>query len=95
MAIYKDDVDVPIRVDCNVDLTSTTVNELKVRKPQSYTEVTWDATVNGEYLEYTTVDGDLDEVGVYRVQPYIESSTYPEGVRADTVIFTVLGHYRP
>jgi len=78
---YVDTVGLIIYVDANIDLTSATSTKLLVQKP-SGEEVEWTATTtvdeNGETtrLKYTTVAGDLDEEGFYKVQAYATIGTW-------------------
>ena len=71
--LYQGDVGVDVTVSTGKDLTSASTNTLKVKKP-SGTEVTWSASKvagTGGNLTYTTITGDLDEVGTYYLQAYI------------------------
>ena len=57
-----------ITVDCGSDITGATNLILKVRKPNG-TEVEWVATIyNSNYLRYTVVVDDFDQVGTYHLQ---------------------------
>jgi hypothetical protein len=71
--VYKNSVGVDIIVSTGIDLTNATSTVFRVRKP-SETEVTWNATVvdatNG-ILRYTTTTNDLNEAGVYYLQPLV------------------------
>lgn len=70
--IYQGDVGVEIRANVTVPLTDSTLTKYKVKKP-SGVEATWSATVyDTTTLTYTTVAADLDEVGEYIVQAYVE-----------------------
>lgn len=66
--IYKDSLGLTLRVDVGRDVTGATNLELEVLKPDG-TEATFTATlVDLQYLEYTTIAGDLDQAGKYRIQ---------------------------
>lgn len=70
---YVDTVGLVIYVATDIDLSSATNTKLLVQKP-SGEEVEWSATaVVDEFgettrLKYTTVSGDLDEEGFYKLQ---------------------------
>jgi hypothetical protein len=69
--IYVGDIGTIVTVDCGEDISTATVNQLMVQKPDG-TIVTWEAAVyNTNYLRYTIMDGDLDQAGVYKVQSKI------------------------
>lgn len=78
---YVDTVGLIIYVDTDIDLTSATSTKLLVQKP-SGEEVEWTATKtvdeHGETtrLKYTTVSGDLDEEGFYKIQSYATIGTW-------------------
>lgn len=73
---YVDEIGLNIIVDCGVDVSNISVAKLEVRRPDA-TTVEWTAVpyyYNGtpNYLLYTTVDNDLLQAGVYKVQAYIK-----------------------
>jgi len=65
--VFLNDIGTLIRVDVGSDVTGATIKQIKYIKPDGDSG-NWDATVNGQYLEYTTVDGDLDQEGEWIVQ---------------------------
>jgi hypothetical protein len=74
--IYQNDVGKELRVQVGTDVSVATLKAYKIKKPGG-TEVTWTATEYGtdtthKTLTYTTVAGDLDEVGEYLLQAYCE-----------------------
>jgi hypothetical protein len=74
MTIYQNDTDVVFRLDTGTtNLESATSIKILVQKP-SGTEDEWTATRYGTttYITYTSVSGDLDEIGDYKLQSYIE-----------------------
>jgi len=65
---YIGEIGTDIIVDCGQDITGATNTELVVKKPDG-SIVTWTATIyNTNYLKYTTVSGDFDQAGTYRLQ---------------------------
>ena len=61
--IYSGDVGVLVIVNCGETITGATGLLLKVRLPDK-TEVEWTPTIEGtDSLKYTTVEGDLTQVG--------------------------------
>ena len=77
---YVDEVGSIIIVNTGIDLSGASTHQLKVKKPDG-TTVTWNASVysvgsNPNYLKYTSVSGDLDQAGEYKVQPYVVLSSW-------------------
>jgi len=69
---YSGEVGTAIVVDCGRDVSEATICKILVKKP-SGDEVEWDATVyQSNYLRYVVEEDDLDEVGEYEVQSYVE-----------------------
>ncbi len=70
--VFAGDIGTKIILDCKTDVTLSSVRQIVVRKP-SGVRVTLDADLEGtDSIQYTTVAGDLDEVGNWRLQAYIE-----------------------
>lgn len=73
--VYQNDEGTLIRVNTYSDLSSATVTKIKVQKP-SGASAEWNGSPNGTYVEYTTVSGDLDEVGAYVIYVYVETGSW-------------------
>lgn len=62
-----------------IDLTTATTTDLHIIKPDD-TVVVWSASPIGDatdgVLEYTTITGDLDQLGYYYGEVYLVNSTY-------------------
>jgi hypothetical protein len=74
--IFKDDVGILFRVYSKYSLTDATSIVFDVKKPDGNVE-TWTATMasdNNYYAEYTTVSGDLDIVGEWKLSLQIQLS---------------------
>lgn len=70
--VYVGDISTKIRLDAGVDITEATVLEIHYTKPDG-TKGVWTALPeDSNYGYYLTVDGDLDENGVWEVQLYVE-----------------------
>lgn len=70
--LYVGDIGIEIRVNTGQPLTGATLMEIHVLKPSGATE-TWTATAyDNTWIVYTLVIGDLDEVGEYILQGYVE-----------------------
>jgi hypothetical protein len=66
--VYVGDVGTEIVLDCGSSISAATSLEMRVRKPGGQV-VTWQATLSGtQAMTYTTVAGDLDLPGVYKLQ---------------------------
>jgi len=73
MTLYKNDIGAEILLETDfVDLSTASSIKINVMKP-SGTEVEWIALQYDDTTQiiYTTVSGDLDEVGTYVLQPSI------------------------
>jgi hypothetical protein len=74
---YKDDIGTVVIVDCGEDISSATTSDLIVLKPGDSTEYTWSGIVyNDNFVKYTTVAGNFDTVGIYKIQPYVVLTTW-------------------
>lgn len=72
--IYVGDTGTVLKVDCEVDISDATLAQIHVQKPDGETEVQWTGTITGgKYIQYTTIEGDLDQIGYYYAQSYIET----------------------
>ncbi len=70
--VFAGDVGTKIILDCGVDITLSSARSILVRKPTG-TKVEWVAALEGtNSIQYTTLAGDLDEVGRWRLQAYVE-----------------------
>jgi len=71
-SVFAGDVGTEIIVDCGADVSTATVRNIVVRKPAG-TRVVWPAQLlTSNLIKYTVVDGDLDVVGNWKLQAYIE-----------------------
>lgn len=65
---YVGDIGTEIIVDCGVDISTATTHNLMMQKPD-LTSVELVGTIHNEnFIKYTTIDGDLDQAGIYRIQ---------------------------
>ena len=72
--IYEGDVGVRFLVSTGINLSTSTVTQLKVIKGD-LTAATWSASVNvvdNTVMEYNSVTGDLDVSGKYKLYAYVE-----------------------
>lgn len=72
--IYEGDVGVKFLVSTGIDLTTTTLVELKVLKGD-LSAATWSATVNetdNTVVEYISLADDLNVSGKYKIYAYVE-----------------------
>jgi len=70
---YINEVGTDVIVDCGCDISTATVKEIRVKKPDGKI-VKWDdcEVFDNNYLVYTLKEGDLDLDGSYALQVYIE-----------------------
>ena len=90
--VYKGNIGTIIKINIDRDITTATVKTLFYKKP-SGTTGSWAPVISGtSYLEYeTTAVGDLNEIGTWEVQPYLEIGGF-KGF-AETVSFTVYDEF--
>lgn len=72
--IYVDTYGQVITVETGVDISGAATSKLVVKYPSGAT-ADWQSTPSGTsdtQLIYTTASGDLDEVGTYLIQSYVE-----------------------
>lgn len=73
--VFRGDIGILIKVDMKEDVSTATGLNLEVQKPNG--EIAkWTPTVNGDFLEYTTLAGDLNVVGVYKISPILTTGTF-------------------
>jgi hypothetical protein len=69
--VYMGDVGTVINIDCQEDISSSTLSQILVKTPRGDKKI-WVATVTDlTTLTYTVVAGDLQEVGLYHLQPFV------------------------
>lgn len=72
--VFLNDIGTLIRVDVGSDITGATVHKIKYIKPDGSTG-DWDATVSTQYLQYTTVADDLNQIGEWIVQALVTTAS--------------------
>ena len=86
----RGDIGLLIRVDMKEDMSTATGLNFEVEKPDG--EITrWTPTASGDFLEYTTIAGDLNVVGTYRISPILTTGTFSG--RAKLVTFEVVDKF--
>jgi len=92
---YTDEVGRVISVSVGIDLTGATIKKILVLKPNGQ-KPEWTGVVTGSAVEgvfsYTTVAGDLNCAGVWKVQAYVENSG--KKVYGQTATFTVYDKFQ-
>lgn len=70
--VFVNDTGTQIRIDIGVQSSDIQSSKIKCRKPDG-TIVEWIATpiVNSTEIFYDVVSGDLDQVGRYKLQPFV------------------------
>jgi hypothetical protein len=90
--IYIGDIGTIIRIDMGEDISTASGLKLKVQKPNG-TEVVWVPIIDASnYLSYTTVDKDIDQIGVFKITPQMVLGEWSGS--GDTVSFIVYGLYQ-
>jgi hypothetical protein len=83
---YVNEIGTDFIIDCGVDLTNTTVQQIWYRKPDNSTIGSWSGSLYNSYsllakatgtyfVKYTLASGNLDTAGEWRFQAYIANST--------------------
>lgn len=74
--VFAGDVGTKIILDCGVDISLSSARSIIVRKPSGLS-TTWVSVLEGtNSIQYTTLAGDLDEVGRWKLQAYIEMPSW-------------------
>ena len=85
--IYKGDIGTILIVDVKSDISDATKLSLKVLDPDGISRE-WAGTLEGTTkIKYVIISGDLDKVGTYKVQPYVERPGWIG--RGETAVFFV------
>jgi len=75
MATYVGDTPL-IKYDCGETITDlSTTPKLYYKKPGGATGE-WVATLTTQYAQWQTVAGDIDEAGIWEIQPHLTDGTY-------------------
>lgn len=94
--IYVGDIGTEFLLDAGQAITGATVS-IAVLKPGATAEVPWSASVHtidgaARYVRHTTVDGDLDVAGSYRLQPVIALADGTWAGRGETEQVQIFDH---
>lgn len=83
---YIGEIGTVITVDCGEDISAATNTKFKVKKPDG-TEIEWSASIyNTNYLQYTTINSDLNQYGEYIIQSSLTISGWTGLGDADSFI---------
>ena len=76
--IYKGDIGTQIILDTSRDISDQTSIFIKYIKPDGITSGQWEASLDSteKKLTFTTIDGSLDQVGIWMLQGYIATPTW-------------------
>lgn len=90
---YVGDIGTVFTVDCGTDISDATTVKLMILKPGSSTEIEWTGSIySTQYIRYTTVDGDFNVAGLYRLQAFVDT---PDGEwRGETTTFRVYDDFK-
>ena len=83
---YINEIGTDILLDCGVSISDAVVQQIKYRKPDAVTSGSWTGSLYSSYSEsavavgtyfvkYTTVVGDLNQSGTWKLQSYIATAT--------------------
>lgn len=87
LTLPKNDVGSDIEIDTDISLTDVSLIQMHVTKPSGTTAV-WTATASGtaEEIVHTTVSGDLNEAGFYKVHAHLEFTGGDVFTGTDTIL---------
>jgi hypothetical protein len=91
--VYKNDIGTKIKLDAGSDISTKTSLKIKYLKGDGVTSGEWDAILEGtDYGYYITVAGDLDTIGIWKLQLY---AVLPSGTwRGETVEMQVFDDFK-
>jgi hypothetical protein len=71
MPLYNNQSLITITLDTGIDLTAASNKRILYKKPNGIKGY-WPATSTGNTLTYNVQNGDIDQVGIWTVQAYVE-----------------------
>lgn len=90
--VYKNDIGTKIRVNVGESIVTAVVKKILYKKPSGITGE-WIAILEGSnYMYYITLPNDLNEIGEWLIQAYIELPDW-KGL-GETASFRVYDSYR-
>ena len=69
------DIGTVIELDTGVNVSAALSAKIRYSKP-SGTRGEWTASVSGNKVTYTTIDGDIDQSGDWSLQAYLDLNTW-------------------
>ena len=90
--IYKESEGIIITIDLQEDISGATANHsIDILFPDG-TSTDWIGSISGNTYVYTTQAGDLDQVGKYSCNVYLEIGTWKG--RAETVYLDIYDNFK-
>lgn len=91
--IYQNDFGTVFKVNVGKNIVGATKVQLLVKKPNASSFTTWVGSVlDRTYIKYVIKRGDLDLVGIYTLQAYVELPAWSG--RGDTTTFEVYAPFK-
>lgn len=88
---YRDSVGLDIIINMQADISAATAQSLLIKKPDG-SFIVWSATVyDTNYLKHTTVAGDINIAGIYKINPKLTFST--QIIYGETVDLIIYEHF--
>lgn len=76
-SIQKGEIGKKIILNVTATITGSTVRKIYYKKPESDTSSSWNAAEESSTsISYTTLLNDIDEVGVWELQAYVETASW-------------------
>ena len=73
--IFKDSYGDRLRVDVGRDLSGATAFEMIITKPSGTVMIKTATQYDSTHITYTTIEGDIDESGIYTITPRVQWGT--------------------
>ena len=77
--IYKGDIGIKIILDVGLDISAATITQIYYRKPGG-DGGSWTAVIESgnTSISYTSLSGDFDEVGVWKLQAHVVTPSWTQ-----------------
>lgn len=72
MAVYNEQTMFKLTLDTQIDLSGATVTHIRYEKPNGEKGVWIGTVIETTKIEYQIEEGDLDQVGIWRLQAVVE-----------------------
>lgn len=90
--VYRDGISIDIIVNMQASVTGASTLSLLVKRPDGIT-VSWSGTAyNTNYIKHTTVAGDINQAGIYKICPKLVYAT-GQVIYGETAELPIYDHF--